>query len=73
VDDPFARVWKLARNYRSLSEAYDALLARAHQAGPGTPMAVSYLRQANQLAPDVAEALSNYQEAVAHLVAFVKQ
>ena len=72
MDDPFARVRKLARNYRSLSDAYDALLARAHQSGAGTPLALSFLRQANDMAPNVANALSEYQEAVADLVAFLK-
>jgi len=35
-------------------------------------MALTYLRQANDMAPDVANALSEYQEAVADLVAFLK-
>ena len=73
VDDPFARVRKLSSNSRSLSADYDDLLAKAHRAGPGTRMALTYLRQANELGPEVTNALSQYHEAVADLVAFLKR
>jgi hypothetical protein len=73
VDDPFAKVRQLARNYRSLSADYDDLLAKAQRAGHGTPLALAYIRQANQLAPEVTNALNQYHDAVADLVAFLKR
>jgi len=72
VDDPFARVWKLAREYRSLTADYDVLLAKAHRAGHGTRPALAYLRQANELATEVTNALYQYHQAVADVVAFLK-
>ena len=43
--------------YNDLNNAFDAVLAAAHNLDHGSPEMIETLRKANDLAPDVADAL----------------
>ena len=62
-----AEIRDLSAAYRALTEAYDEELRQAHHAEHGTAAMIRHLRAANDLAPEMMEALRKYQAAVAAL------
>ncbi len=67
--DIFTEIKALAAEYRALTDAYDAELRQAHNAGHGSLELIEHLRNANAMAPQVLDALKRYQAAVAALMA----
>lgn len=65
--DGFARVKRLAAEYRALTAAYDEELLAAHYAGHGTREIIGHLREANAMGPHIRDALKRYRAAVTAL------